>query len=96
MARSTIRTRARLAAFAALLAAPSLAAQEAPSPAEVLGYDLGERFTPYAGVQRYARALADASPRVEYRLSDWGQQLCPALDGLLQWLQKRPGDEAAR
>lgn len=67
MARSTIRTRVRAATLAALLAAPALAAQAPPSPAEVLGYALGDRFTPYAGVQRYARALADASDRVDYR-----------------------------
>ena len=24
-------------------------------------------------------------PKVEYRLTDWGQKLCPALDGLLKW-----------
>lgn len=35
---------------------------------------------------------AEVPPRVEYRLSEWGQQLCPALDGLLQWLQQRPAD----
>jgi hypothetical protein len=71
MARSTIRTRVRAVALAALLAAllaaPALAAQTAPSPQEVLGYALGERFTPYAGVQRYGRALAEASPLVDYR-----------------------------
>lgn len=25
-------------------------------------------------------------PKVEYRLTDWGQSLCPALDALLKWL----------
>jgi DNA-binding HxlR family transcriptional regulator len=35
---------------------------------------------------------AKVPPRVEYRLSDWGQQLCPALEGLLGWLQQRPAD----
>lgn len=24
-------------------------------------------------------------PKVEYRLTDWGQALCPALDALLAW-----------
>lgn len=24
-------------------------------------------------------------PKVEYRLTDWGQALCPALDALLRW-----------
>ena len=24
-------------------------------------------------------------PKVEYRLTDWGQSLCPALDALLKW-----------
>ena len=33
---------------------------------------------------------AEVPPRVEYRMSDWGQQLCPALEGLLTWLQQRP------
>lgn len=28
-------------------------------------------------------------PKVEYRLTVWGQQLCPALDGLLNWLEQR-------
>lgn len=61
-------SRAAAAAFLAHAAAGALAAQQAPpSPADVLGYQLGERFTPYAGVQRYARALAEASPLVDYR-----------------------------
>jgi DNA-binding HxlR family transcriptional regulator len=28
-------------------------------------------------------------PKVEYRLTGWGQSLCPALDALLQWSEKR-------
>src|SRR4051812_29763548 len=62
----------RIAAGAATLALALLplaaAAQAAPpSPAQVLGYQLGERFTPYAGVQQYAKALAAAAPdRVRY------------------------------
>lgn len=32
----------------------------------------------------------EVPPRVEYRLSEWGEQLCPALEGLLTWLQRRP------
>lgn len=31
-------------------------------------------------------------PKVEYRLTDWGQTLCPALDGLLQWADRRPAE----
>nr|MDQ3389033.1 M14 family metallopeptidase [Gemmatimonadota bacterium] len=51
-----------------LLAPLPTAAQEAPpSPAEVLGYPLGEHFTPYDGVRSYGRALAAASPLVDYR-----------------------------
>ena len=59
--------RAALIAFLAAAAQPLAAQQAPPSPAEVLGYQLGERFTPYAGVQRYSRALAEASPLVDYR-----------------------------
>src|SRR3984893_16484978 len=28
-------------------------------------------------------------PKVEYRLTDWGQSLCPALDALLKWADRR-------
>ncbi|HBU6130057.1 winged helix-turn-helix transcriptional regulator [Enterobacter sp. 168J2] len=28
-------------------------------------------------------------PKVEYRLTEWGQALCPALDAMLQWAEKR-------
>jgi DNA-binding HxlR family transcriptional regulator len=28
-------------------------------------------------------------PKVEYRLTNWGQALCPALDGLLKWAELR-------
>src|SRR3979411_380494 len=28
-------------------------------------------------------------PKVEYSLTDWGQALCPALDALLKWFDRR-------
>ena len=28
-------------------------------------------------------------PKVEYRLTEWGQELCPALDAMLKWAEKR-------
>lgn len=28
-------------------------------------------------------------PKVEYRLTDWGQALCPALDAMPKWADKR-------
>lgn len=28
-------------------------------------------------------------PKVEYRLTEWGQTLCPALDRLLKWIESR-------
>ncbi|WP_345776481.1 winged helix-turn-helix transcriptional regulator [Rhodanobacter sp. A1T4] len=28
-------------------------------------------------------------PKVEYRLTEWGQALCPALDALLTWASQR-------
>jgi len=37
-------------------------------------------------------------PKVEYRLTKWGQALCPALDGLLKWaeLRDRMADNSQR
>ena len=32
----------------------------------------------------------EVPPKVEYRLSDWGQSLCPALDRLLKWAEAQP------
>ncbi|SNY49522.1 transcriptional regulator, HxlR family [Arsukibacterium tuosuense] len=32
---------------------------------------------------------AQAPPKVEYALTDWGQALCPALDALLKWADLR-------
>ncbi|WP_313055641.1 winged helix-turn-helix transcriptional regulator [Pseudomonas lopnurensis] len=31
----------------------------------------------------------EVPPKVEYRLTDWGQALCPVLDALLQWAEQR-------
>ncbi len=33
----------------------------------------------------------EVPPKVEYRLTDWGQSLCPALDGLLLWREQKRG-----
>ena len=33
---------------------------------------------------------AEVPPKVEYRLTQWGQSLCPALDALLTWAEQRP------
>lgn len=32
----------------------------------------------------------EVPPKVEYRLTTWGQSLCPALDALLKWAEERP------
>ena len=31
----------------------------------------------------------EVPPRVDYRLTGWRQALCPALDGLLLWLEQK-------
>jgi hypothetical protein len=61
--------RAGVLAALALAAAPCAAQQGAPpSPEQVLGYALGQHFTPTAGVRQYMHALAAAAPdRVQYR-----------------------------
>ncbi|MDP9349125.1 MAG: zinc carboxypeptidase, partial [Gemmatimonadota bacterium] len=61
------RTLPALLFLATLPLAKAGAQQAPPSPRDVLGYGIGEHFTPYAGIREYARALADASPLVEYR-----------------------------
>lgn len=33
---------------------------------------------------------AQVPPKVEYRLTRWGQAMCPALDALLEWAARRP------
>ena len=33
---------------------------------------------------------AQVPPKVEYRLTGWGQAMCPALDALLEWAALRP------
>jgi DNA-binding HxlR family transcriptional regulator len=33
-------------------------------------------------------------PKVEYRLTEWGQSLCPALDALLTWAASKPAEDA--
>lgn len=37
------------------------------------------------------RVYAQVPPKVEYRLTEWGQLLCPALDALLHWAEQ--GDD---
>jgi hypothetical protein len=55
------------------LAAAPLAAQVVPpSPQQVLGYGIGERFTDHAGVVRYFEALATALPNLA-RLQRYGE-----------------------
>jgi DNA-binding HxlR family transcriptional regulator len=38
----------------------------------------------------------EVPPRVEYRLTDWGQALCPALDALLIWAEAAPANVRSR
>ncbi|HTV25138.1 MAG TPA: helix-turn-helix domain-containing protein [Polyangiaceae bacterium] len=40
-------------------------------------------------------AHPEVPPRVEYRLTAWGQSLCPVLDQLLRWSAARVLDSAA-
>ncbi len=35
-------------------------------------------------------AYAQVPPKVEYGLTPWGQSLCPALDAILKWADRRP------
>ncbi len=35
-------------------------------------------------------------PKVEYRLTEWGQALCPALDALLHWAEQKNSSGSLR
>src|SRR6267154_1836625 len=35
-------------------------------------------------------------PKVEYRLTPWGQSLCPTLDAILKWADRRPAERSNR
>lgn len=37
------------------------------------------------------KVYPEVPPKVEYRLTAWGQALCPALDALLSWAEQKSG-----
>ena len=39
------------------------------------------------------RQYPQVPPKVEYRMTEWGQALCPALDSLLKWSEEKQGSE---
>src|SRR5437879_4400134 len=39
---------------------------------------------------RSANRISAVPPKVEYKLTAWGQSLCPALDAILKWADRRP------
>src|SRR5881396_889738 len=41
-------------------------------------------------------AYPQVPPRVEYRLTSWGQSLCPTLDAILKWADRRPAERRKR
>jgi len=41
-------------------------------------------------------AYAQVPPKVEYRLTSWGQSLCPTLDGILKWADRQPAERRKR
>ncbi len=57
---------------AALLTVSPVAAQQVPAPADVLGYELGERFTDHGAILRYIDALIAAAPE-RTRLEQYGE-----------------------
>ncbi len=73
-------------------AASGLRAQDAvPSPSEFHGYPLGSRYTITSALYDYYRALAQASPRVEYReygTSVQGRPLPMLLVGTEEYLAR--------
>src|SRR6266853_1442654 len=41
-------------------------------------------------------AYPQVPPKVEYRLTPWGQSLCPTLDAILKWADRRPAERRKR
>ncbi len=41
-------------------------------------------------------AYPQVPPKVEYCLTPWGQSLCPTLDGILKWADRRPAQRRKR
>ena len=41
-------------------------------------------------------AYPQVPPKVEYRLTPWGQSLCPTLDAVLKWADRRPSERRKR
>ena len=41
-------------------------------------------------------AYPQVPPKVEYRLTSWGQSLCPTLDAILKWADRRPAEKRKR
>lgn len=71
-----------------------LTAQEVPSPSDVLGYDLGEEFTPVAffpeDLQKFSGVISEKS------LGRLGQSTWMAQVGLLDWLSRPAFYDAGR
>ncbi len=59
-----LRTALSLALVVAFTLVPRVEAQAPPSPTDVLGWELGDRFTDTGAVHRYLDALARASDRI--------------------------------
>lgn len=38
----------------------------------------------------YRTSYRQVPPKVEYGLTPWGQSLCPTLDSILKWADRRP------
>jgi len=87
------------AVAAALLLNVPAAAQQVPSPADVLGYELGERFTDHASILRYVDALVAAAPdrtRLErYGETVEGRPLVQLVIGRADYLSRLDGILAA-
>jgi hypothetical protein len=47
-------------------------------------------FWPLADGIVHRTAYPQVPPKVEYRLTKWGQSLCPALDAILKWTDRHP------
>src|SRR6266481_626142 len=57
---------------------------------------LGQQLRSLVADGIVVRTALQVPPKVEYCLTRWGQSLCPTLDAILKWADRRPAEKRKR